>query len=124
MVPHSFSTMTASSMRIGWVIASCTPANKLLSTGRAARPTTMPATRAEANKLTPYCRTGSKVISGADRDDHHHHVAGAQQHAHLGDVLARQQVIVDVEPELPQIKIGGDGQRGDRRPADQSDHGN
>ena len=65
MVPHSFSTTTASSMRIGCVIASCTPANRLLSTGRAARPATMPATPAEANRLTPYCRTGSKVISAA-----------------------------------------------------------
>src|SRR5665213_2234504 len=45
---------------------------------------------------------------GANRDNHHQHVCGAQQHAHLREVLARQQVVVDVEPELPQVKIGGD----------------
>ena len=84
----------------------------------------MPATPAEANRLTPYCRTGSKVISAAPSVTiTHQHVGGAQQHAHLRVVLARHQIVVDVEAELAQIEIGGDVERGDRRPADQADDG-
>ena len=74
----------------------------------------------QADAVLPHRLEGHQ--RGADRDDHHQHVGGAQQHAHLRDVLARQQVVVDVEPELPQVKIGGDIERGDRRPADQPDH--
>ena len=76
----------------------------------------------QAHAVLPHRLEGHQ--RGADRDQHHQHVGGAQQHAHLRDVLARQQVVFDVEAELPQIEIGGDPERGDGRPADQSDHGN
>ena len=65
MRPDSFSTTTWSSIRIGCVVAIWMPAMRLVSSGRAASPTTSPATPAEANKLTPYWRTGSKVIRTA-----------------------------------------------------------
>ncbi len=60
--PHSPSTMSTSSRRIGWVRASCNPAMRLLSTGRAARPATSPATPAEASRLVPICLTLGKVM--------------------------------------------------------------
>jgi hypothetical protein len=37
-------------------------------------------------------------------------------------MLARQQVVVNVEPEASQIKVGADMQSRDRRPADQPNH--
>ena len=52
-------------MRMGCAVAIWMPASRLLSTGRAARPTTRPATPAEANRLTPYWRTGSNIIRAA-----------------------------------------------------------
>ena len=55
----------ASSSRIGWVMASCKPAIRFDSVGRAARPTMMPAMPADANRLTPNWRTASIVISAA-----------------------------------------------------------
>ena len=55
------------------------------------------------------------------REQHQQHVDGAQQHAHLRVVLAREQIVVDVETESPQIEIGRDVQRGDGGPADQAD---
>jgi hypothetical protein len=50
------------------------------------------------------------------------HAGGAQEHAHLRDVLARQQIIVDVNPEAQQVEIGGNLERRHRPPADQPDH--
>ena len=47
------------------MVAIWMPAMRLVSNGRAARPTISPATPAEANRLKPYWRTGSKVISTA-----------------------------------------------------------
>src|ERR1700730_8338357 len=97
MLPDSFSTMTASSIRIGCATASCTPAKKFVSTGRAARPATMPATPAEANSVTPECI--ERHQRKADGDEHDHHVHHPLEHANLRDVLARQQIVLDVEPK-------------------------
>lgn len=79
MVPHSFSTITASSIRIGWVIANCTPAIRLLSTGRAARPATITgdAGRGEqAHATLPHRLEGHQ--RGADRHQRHQHFTGVQ----------------------------------------------
>ena len=46
--PHSFSTMIASSIRIGWVMAIWMPATRLESTGCMASPRISPAAPAEA----------------------------------------------------------------------------
>ena len=108
-------------MRIGWATAICTPAKKLVSSGRAARPATMPATPAEANSVTPYCRTASKVISAkSDGDEHDHHLEDPLKNPHLGHVLARQEIVRDVEPEAAEIEIGCHTQRGHRDPAEQT----
>ena len=53
-------------MRIGWVTAICTPAIRFVSNGRAANPTTSDAAPADANRLSPYWRTGSNVISAVE----------------------------------------------------------
>ena len=84
----------------------------------------MPATPAEANRLTPYCRTAGKCHQrSAEREHDQKHIDGARKHAHLCVVLAGQKIVVDVEAEAPQIEIGGDMQRYDRSPADEADHG-
>ena len=54
-------------MQIGWVTAIWMPAMRLASTGRAARPSTNPATPAEAKRPAPYSFTLSKVSSTTAR---------------------------------------------------------
>jgi len=54
---------TASSKRMGWVSAICTPAIKLESVGLAAMPSTRPARPAEASMLAPTARMEGMVIS-------------------------------------------------------------
>ena len=60
--PHSPSTTTASSMRMGWAVAIWMPANRFLRTGWSARPAMMPTTPAEASRDTPHWRTAPMVI--------------------------------------------------------------
>ena len=52
-------------MRIGWVRAICSPAITLPSTGRAAKPTMIPAAPAEASSVVPNWRTLGNVLSAA-----------------------------------------------------------
>ena len=61
--PHSPSTISTSSSRIGCVKASCNPAIILLNTVLPARPATSPTTPAEASRLAPTCRAPGNVIS-------------------------------------------------------------
>jgi hypothetical protein len=48
-------------------------------------------------------------------------VERAHHYPHLGDVLARQQIVFGVDPEIPQVKISGDVKNDQRDPADQTD---
>ena len=59
----------------------------------------------------------------ADGHQEDRHLEHAQQDADLRDVLARQEVVLDVEPEPQQIEIRRDLERGHRGPAQQADGG-
>ena len=84
----------------------------------------MPAAPAEANRLTPYCRTAAKVISAAATVMIASKVfAHPLQDAHLGDVLARQQIVFDIGAKPPQIDRHGDVERDRRGPAENQDKG-
>ena len=61
--PHSFSTITTSSIRIGSVNAIWIPAIRFLSAGCAAAPSASPASPAEAISVTPMLRTLGMLIS-------------------------------------------------------------
>ena len=63
MLPHSPSTTTASSSRIGSAKAICRPAMKLPTVERAATPAMIPAIPAEASRLAPMVRPSGKVSS-------------------------------------------------------------
>ena len=56
----------------------------------------------------------------SDGDEHDHDLEDPLQYADLGHVLARQQIVREVEPKAPEIKIGADMQRGQRDPAEQA----
>src|SRR4030043_69460 len=62
MRPHSPSTMTTSSMRMGCVKAICSPAMKVPMVFWAARPTTMPTMPADARMAVPSCLILGNVI--------------------------------------------------------------
>ena len=120
--PYSFSTVTASSMRIGCVTASCTPAKRLLSTGCAARPSDDAGNaggRKQADAVLAHRVERHQREADGDQDDDG--IEHAHQHAHLGDVLARQQIVFDVEAETQQVEGGGDIERSQRDPAEQAD---
>ncbi len=94
----------------------------MLSTGLAARPDDDAGDAGgskQADAILADCR--KRHQRGTDCKHHQQHIDGARQHAHLGVVLAREQIVVDVEPEAPKVEIGGDVERDDRSPADQSD---
>jgi hypothetical protein len=59
----------------------------------------------------------------AGGQEHQHAIDRAQEHTHLRVVLAREQIVVDVEPVAAQVDIGGDVQRRDGGPADETDDG-
>jgi len=63
MRPHSPSTMTTSSRRMGWVVAIWNPANRLATVFCAAKPKMMPTTPAETRMLVPNCCTCLNSIS-------------------------------------------------------------
>ena len=63
IVPHSPSMITTSSSLIGWVSAIWIPAMMFPSTGLAAKPSTMPATPAEASSEVPIRSTRSYCMS-------------------------------------------------------------
>ncbi len=58
---------------------------------------------------------------GSERDHEHQSIGRTLQDAHLGGVLAGQQVVRRVELEAPQIGFGGEMHGDDREPADQQD---
>jgi hypothetical protein len=57
----------------------------------------------------------------AERQQHDHRVERPQHHAHLRDVLARQEIVFNVNAELQQVKAGCDVQHGQRNPSDPAD---
>ena len=61
--PHSFSTITTSSRRIGCASAICRPAMRLPNTGRAAMPAITPTMPAEASSVAPTWRIAGNVIN-------------------------------------------------------------
>jgi len=57
----------------------------------------------------------------AGGEENNDRVEHAKQHADLCHMLARQQIVVGVEAETPQVERGADLERGTRDPADQAD---
>ena len=98
------------------------PASRLLSTGRAARPRIRPAAPAEANRLTPYCRTESRVIKAAATVTIASRVLrDPLQDPHLRTCLRARQVVLDVGAEAAQVDLHADVERDGRSPTNR-DH--
>lgn len=77
--------------------------------------------RKKAHAILPHSR--ERHQGGTEREHDQQHVDRARKHAHLRVVFAREQVVIDVEAEATKIKLGGDMQHYDRRPADEANHG-
>jgi hypothetical protein len=56
----------------------------------------------------------------SDGDEHDHNLEDVLKDADLGDVLACQQVVRDVEPKTPEIEIGANMQCCQRGPTEQA----
>ncbi|HUB47865.1 MAG TPA: hypothetical protein VMB73_23040 [Acetobacteraceae bacterium] len=70
------------------------------------RPATAPAAPADANRLTPNCRTALMVIRAAPAVTHNQHLQCTLQNVHLGNVLARQQIVGKADTQARQIDRG------------------
>ena len=55
----------------------------------------------------PHLIEGHQRVTG--RDDHHQHVSGAHEHAHLYDMLARQKIVVGLDAEVLPTDVGRAG---------------
>jgi hypothetical protein len=104
---------------------------RLLNTGLAARPATMPITPAEASRLAPTWRAPGKVMSIiAPPATMHHRHGGAREHAGLREHAARLQVVGHVGGVLGEHAVGKTadgthdepGGRGDEQEAVQVPH--
>src|SRR5215208_4519774 len=101
--PHSFSMMTASSIRIGWVIAICTPAIRLLSKG-------LGKADDQAGGAGGGEQADAVLLDGfeghqrrRDGNDDDQGIDHALEDTDLGDMLAGEKVLVGIEAEALQI---------------------
>ena len=58
-----------------------------------------------------------------DGDQHDHDFQHALQDTDLRDMLAREQVVFDIEPETHEVEVGRNVQHGQCGPAEQADRG-